>query len=122
MNPVTYNSTTLTFLPDSEFERKEKREAIQLDLYRPSVLFYVTEPLINGDTTGWVSQHGGEKLSGESYTKRVPMTGSQKKLKNNALLEFVLRPEMFTHVTSFISLYTIMFTITGILMKARKDL
>lgn len=37
----------------------------------------MTEPLINGDTTGWVSQHGGGKLSGEPYTKRVPMTLSQ---------------------------------------------
>lgn len=76
MNPVIYNSTTLNFLPDSEFEEKEKRDTIQLD-YIGSIIFYVTEPLINRDRTGWVSQHVGKNLSGGSYAKRVSMTPSQ---------------------------------------------
>lgn len=78
MNPDPVDPTAPT-LSDSEFCGKEKREAIHMDLSRLFLLYCVTQPLINGNMTGWVSQQSREDLAGGSYAKRISTTACQTK-------------------------------------------
>lgn len=55
--PDAANPTFPTLLLDREVCRKNKSRAIHLDLSRLFLVFCVTWPLINGEKTGWVSQH-----------------------------------------------------------------
>lgn len=71
-----------------------------MDLSRLFLLYCVTQPLINANMTGWVSQQSRED-SGWKVIRKEDFNDcvSDKRnwVENRAPQEFVLRPVMFTH-------------------------